>query len=414
MEAPPTVNEPPKARVYTMSGKDAIMDTDVVAVMDGEDNMWTELPKFSERYMSGVRDFIQNAFFRFTIGDEITCPCKFSKNNKWHPQDIIYDHLIYNGPWEFSAKWIFDISHEHLETNEDMDEVGTNLGDNLDELMRRTVGDMRNGEDVHSSGPTSNAEKLYRHFEEGKQPLYPGYTKFLSLSFIIRLYSLKCVHGITESRFGDLLDLLRESFPQAHIPLSFNAAKSIIKDIGLDYHKIHACPNDCMIYWRVNEKEDACKTCGVSRWILGEKKGAAENDLEKVSSRVPAKVMRYFPLKPRLRRMFMSKDYSELMIWHAVGRKTDGKLRHPADAEAWKTLDAKYPQFLSENRNIRLGVTADGFSPYRTMSTLHSTWPVVLVNYNPPPWLSMKTENLILSTIIPGQESPKNRIDIYL
>ena len=64
--------------------------------MDDEGEMWTELPKFSEGYMSGVRDFIRNAFSRFSIGDEITCPCKNCKNYKWRRQDTIYDHLVYN------------------------------------------------------------------------------------------------------------------------------------------------------------------------------------------------------------------------------------------------------------------------------------------------------------------------------
>ena len=42
---------------------------------------------------------------------------------------------------------------------------------------------------------------------------------------------------------------------------------------------------------------------------------------------MPAKVMHYFQLKPRMQRMLMSNEYSELMKWHAVGRKSDGKLR---------------------------------------------------------------------------------------
>ncbi|XP_074374509.1 uncharacterized protein LOC141714912 [Apium graveolens] len=96
-----------------------------------------------------------------------------------------------------------------------------------------------------------------------------------------------------------------------------------------------------------------------------------------------------------------------------VEKRTD-KLRHPADAEAWKALDARYPQFSSENRNIRLGLAADGFNPFRTMNISHSTWPIILVNYNLPPWLCMKQENLILSTLISGPESPKNNIDVFM
>ncbi|WOG86281.1 hypothetical protein DCAR_0205482 [Daucus carota subsp. sativus] len=95
-------------------------------------------------------------------------------------------------------------------------------------------------------GPNAEAKKFYRLVEEGKKPLYPGCTNFSMLSFIIRLYRLKCVHGITESGFSDLLILIKEAFPEANVPISFTATKNIIKDLGLDYQKIHACPNSCM------------------------------------------------------------------------------------------------------------------------------------------------------------------------
>ncbi|KAL8135869.1 hypothetical protein AgCh_010471 [Apium graveolens] len=102
------------------------------------------------------------------------------------------------------------------------------------------------------------------------------------------------------------------------------------------------------------------------------------------------------------------------MVWHAVERKKDGKLRHPADGEAWKTMDAKYPEFSSEPRNVRLGTATDGFNPFHKMSATHITWPIVVVTYNLPPWLNMKPENLILSTIIPGPNDPGNNIDVYM
>lgn len=65
--------------------------------------------------------------------------------------------------------------------------------------------------------------------------------------------------------------------------------------------------------------------------------------------KVPAKVMKYFPLIPRLKRLFMCKDTSKLMTWQVEGRQKDGKLRHLADCTAWKTMDAKYPDFSSRN-----------------------------------------------------------------
>ena len=61
------------------------------------------------------------------------------------------------------------------------------------------------------------------------------------------------------------------------------------------------------------------------------------------------------------------------MRWHYDKRLIiDGVLRHPADREAWKDFDQKYPNFASEPRNIRLGLASDGFNPFENMSNAYS------------------------------------------
>ncbi len=102
------------------------------------------------------------------------------------------------------------------------------------------------------------------------------------------------------------------------------------------------------------------------------------------------------------------------MRWHSECRTKDGIMRHPADTPAWKTFDFNHPHFASEIRNVRLGMAADGFNPFRTMNTQHSTWPIILIPYNLPPWLCMKPSNFILSTLIPGPSSPKAHIDVFM
>ena len=89
-------------------------------------------------------------------------------------------------------------------------------------------------------------------------------------------------------------------------------------------------------------------------------------------------------------------------------------MRHFVDSDAWKMFDSKHLEFLSDPRNVRLGLVVDGFNPFRIMSTSHSTWPVMLVPYNLPPWLCMKRSSLILSLVIPGPTSPRIAIDVYL
>ena len=128
----------------------------------------------------------------------------------------------------------------------------------------------------------------------------------------------------------------------------------------------------------------------------------------------PCKVLRYFPIKDRLKRLFMCKDIAPLIRWHDEERIKDGALRHPADAPVWTRFDEKFPFFASDSRNIRFGLATDGFNPFGMLSSTHSCWPVVLTVYNLPPWLCMKDHNLMLSLLIPGPKSPGDKIHVFL
>ena len=94
------------------------------------------------------------------------------------------------------------------------------------------------------------------------------------------------------------------------------------------------------------------------------------------------------------------------MKWHANGHVN---WKSHADFEDWKSFDSKYIEFSS-----RLGLAADGFNPYGNMSTTHSTWLVILIPYNLPPWMCMKMSYFMLSLLIPSPTSPENDIDVYL
>jgi hypothetical protein len=110
----------------------------------------------------------------------------------------------------------------------------------------------------------------------------------------------------------------------------------------------------------------------------------------------------------------MSHHKSPHIKWHAQGRTKDGVLRHPTDGEAWKAFDSRYPDFASNPRNVRLGLASDDFNPFGNMSSSHSTWPVMLVPYNLPPWMCMKQLYFMLSLIILGPSALEQNIDVYL
>jgi hypothetical protein len=111
-----------------------------------------------------------------------------------------------------------------------------------------------------------------------------------------------------------------------------------------------------MLYWKDRENDSSCSICKASRWKEFTQVQSESSEQEKYDHKVPAKVLRHFPLIPRLQRLFMCSKTAKEMRWHEEERSKDGKLRHPADGQAWKDFDRLHPDFASESRNVRLGL----------------------------------------------------------
>jgi hypothetical protein len=143
---------------------------------------------------------------------------------------------------------------------------------------------------------------LYPTCEDGQKKL--GST--------LELLKWKAETGVTDLSFENLLVLMKNMLPRKNkLPASTYKAKKLVCPLGLDVHKIHACPNDCILYH--GEKYENMDKCPVTR------------------KRVPAKVMWYAPIIPRLKRLFGNKEHAKLLRWHMEDRMKDDKLRHPAD-----------------------------------------------------------------------------------
>jgi hypothetical protein len=67
------------------------------------------------------------------------------------------------------------------------------------------------------------------------------------------------------------------------------------------------------------------------------------------------KQLRYMPLTPWLKRLFISKKTAIHMRWHKEGeRENSNVMVHPSDGEAWKALDNFDPDFARDARNVRI------------------------------------------------------------
>jgi len=96
----------------------------------------------------------------------------------------------------------------------------------------------------------------------------------------------------------------------------------------MEYRKIHACLNDCILYKKEFEGLHKCPRCGVSRYKVKDNDG----DNDDIKKCPPAKVLWYLPIIPRLRQFFANVNDAKNLTWHANGRKCDGLLRHASDS----------------------------------------------------------------------------------
>ncbi|XP_057251096.1 uncharacterized protein LOC130591614, partial [Beta vulgaris subsp. vulgaris] len=286
----------------------------------------------------------------------------------------------------------------------DDDELGDeNLDDEFGDDDRDRVDEMIHEVEDQSCRRPRIFESMSKAAEK---PLYPGCTKYTKLSAVVTLFNIKSNAGWTDSSFTSLLEVLAEMLPEGNeLPKSYYYAKKLMCPLGLEYERIHACPNDCVLYRNEYEHLHECPRCGLSRY---KREGAGG------SEGPPAKVLWYLPIIPRFKRMFSMKGDAKNLRWHADRRKKDGLLKHPADSPEWKTIDRVHKSFGNEDRNLRLGLCTDGMNPFGNLSSQHSTWPVVLVVYNLPPWLCMKRKYMMLSLLISGPKQPGNDIDVYL
>ena len=88
-------------------------------------------------------------------------------------------------------------------------------------------------------------------------------------------------------------------------------------------------------------------------------------------------------------------------------------MRLPSGSSAWKHINKTWPVFERKPHHLRLGLAMDDVNSFGLDLTKWSTLPIVLVNYNIPPWLFIKKDHLLLSLIIPSKKKVKSLL-VYM
>ncbi|XP_075654732.1 uncharacterized protein LOC142624887 [Castanea sativa] len=240
-----------------------------------------------------------------------------------------------------------------MSDDDHMDGIDALVGDRIRREPRNATED----EEVR------NFDKLE---EDAKRELYSGCIDYSILKFVIEMLNVKVMTNLSNKGLDMMLELLTKVLPKGNlVPRSTYEAKKILRDLGMSYEHIDACKNDCALFWKENENLDKCPVCEVPRY----------KDTRAQGKKIPHKVLRYFPLTPRLRRLYMSGQRAKDMKWYIDKRVDDRIMRHPTDSEEWKEFDLQYPDFALEPCNVRLGLVTDGFNPFGNRNNNYSMCP---------------------------------------
>jgi hypothetical protein len=75
------------------------------------------------------------------------------------------------------------------------------------------------------------------------------------------LWQYKATNGITNKGFNEILRLIKRFLLEGNkLSSSTYEAKEVVCPVGLEVQKIHACPNECILYCgEVKDKLEVCE-----------------------------------------------------------------------------------------------------------------------------------------------------------
>ncbi|KAG9458709.1 hypothetical protein H6P81_003217 [Aristolochia fimbriata] len=306
---------------------------------EGMDKSWMEnwRSKLSNKeYKEGIKSFMQKAQVVVGLGNKIRCPCHFCTNKEFIQIGLVEEHLFVNEMLPSYACWVF---HEESYTLEEVirqrrpQRVETD-NNRIHELLHDVKVEQIVGHDnVEEFGGTEGepeqdtvgGEQFNKLFADANRELFPGCQSFSKLKFFIRLLHIKTTRNLSNKTMDDLIGLMKEALPTGEtLPRNYYEAKMLLRKLGFFYEKIDACKNDFILFWKQHEKDEKFPQCHEPRYVYSSTKDKP----------IPHKVLRHFPLKPRLRRLFSSKENARDMRWDAEVRVGEPNvLRHSADSE---------------------------------------------------------------------------------
>lgn len=237
--------------------------------------------RLQQNYQNGVKDFLDFAFKDTApkSGVKKRCPCLKCRNYFDHDQETMWVHLLRVGidpdynPWIFHGEErSFDVGDMEMSEGEDdgFEDEDPFVSEDMFSLVHDATNVVaKDFEDKagEARGHDEIPDKFHKLMKDAEEELFPGCKTFSRLEFIVTLLHLKVSGHWSDKSFSGLLSTLQKAFNfDPSFPKSAHEAKKYTKDLGLNYLKIHACVNHCILFRKEYENADACPVCEESRW----------------------------------------------------------------------------------------------------------------------------------------------------
>ncbi|CAI8610256.1 unnamed protein product [Vicia faba] len=220
------------------------------------DKSWIIKPQSSIAYQKGIQEFIDFAFKGAKENDVVICPCKRCGFRKLKSRSDMFDHLSWSPFPQGYTVWIHhgesfvrsstispSTTPSMVEDTNIVEEPIQNMindafgvyGNHANEIPSASNLEIEQEDYVmpSSTQERNEANEYYELAREGEQPLYEGCRRYSRLSFLVKLYHIKCLCGLSEKAMTMILELIKDAFEYANIPSSFYEAKKSITKLGL-------------------------------------------------------------------------------------------------------------------------------------------------------------------------------------
>ena len=195
--------------------------------------------KIAKKYKHWVEKFMKFVIVDAEDSSVIKCSCTKCMNLSFRTLKLICEHLYFHGfdvsytTWSWHGEDVHDTTLPNIEVDVPFEFIDYDNG-NIIDMVNDAYKDC-------AANPKAFKELL----EQAKKPLYLGCKNFTQLGTLVSLFDIKDKFGWSDISFTELLGLLTKLLLESDEILVFiYEAKKTMSALGLEYVKIHACPNE--------------------------------------------------------------------------------------------------------------------------------------------------------------------------